>query len=102
MNTSGDNFPLVSHLPFSNFFNLLVPINQKQELEQFSQSYSKAASLSYAAGIADFDSVNNFSKDDVAAVGEEDGNSNLVQTKKAIVEAKQSLGSIIVMLQREL
>jgi hypothetical protein len=68
------------------------------ELEKFSQAYSKASYLSYAAGIADFDSVNNFSKDD--AKQERNGNSNLAQTKEAIAEAMACLDRLVVMLER--
>lgn len=67
------------------------------EYEQFSQSYSKASSLSYTAGVADFDSVNNFGKD---AVGDDNRNqnSNLQQTKGAIQEAERNLNQIIAIL----
>lgn len=67
------------------------------EYEQFSQSYSKASSLSYTAGVADFDSVNNFEKD---AVGDDNRNqnSNLQQTKGAIQEAERNLNQIIAIL----
>ena len=68
------------------------------ELEKFSQAYSKASSLSYAAGIADFDSVNNFSKDD--AQEDRNDNSNLAQTKEAIAEAKACLDKLVVMLEK--
>ena len=68
-------------------------------VESFSQSLSRATSLSYTAGMADFDSVNNFAKeeknDDVGGGGsgrEDDvDNSNLEQARKAIVEANDSL-----------
>jgi hypothetical protein len=68
------------------------------ELELFSQSYSKAASLSYAAGIADFDSVNNFSKEEAQEA--RNGNSNLEQAKQAIGEAKDSLDRLVKILQK--
>ena len=67
------------------------------ELENFSQSYSKASSLSYAAGTADFDSVNNFSKD---AINDTNSNSNLEQAKEAITQAKGNLDTIVGMLQK--
>lgn len=67
------------------------------ELENFSQSYSKASSLSYAAGTADFDSVNNFSKD---AINDTNSNSNLEQAKEAIAQAKGNLDTIVGMLQK--
>lgn len=69
------------------------------ELEAFSQAYSKATSLSYTAGIADLDSVNNFSKDD-ADESKRDDDSNLQQTKKAIREAKSNLDAVILLLQK--
>ena len=69
------------------------------EFEAFSQSYSKATSLSYTAGIADLDSVNNFSKDE-ANESNRDDDSNLQQTKQAITDAKRNLDSIIVLLQK--
>ncbi|KAG7341650.1 hypothetical protein IV203_023603 [Nitzschia inconspicua] len=68
------------------------------ELENFSQSYSKASSLSYAAGIADFDSVNNFSKED--AENARNDSSNLAQAKEAIREAKSSLDRLVALLQQ--
>jgi hypothetical protein len=72
------------------------------ELESFSQAYSRASSLSYAAGIADFDSVNNFSKEDAADKGEaDDTSSNLNQSKVAIQQAKASLDVIVTLLQKE-
>jgi hypothetical protein len=69
------------------------------ELEKFSQAYSKASSLSYTAGVADFDSVNNFSKDQ-ASEGARNGDSNLSQAKEAINEAKGSLDRIVSILQK--
>jgi hypothetical protein len=64
-------------------------------VESFSQSLSRATSLSYTAGMADFDSVNNFAKDDDVGGGGNGGeyadNSNLEQARKAIVEANDSL-----------
>ncbi len=68
-------------------------------MENFSQAYSKAASLSYAAGVADFDSVNNFSKDQ-ADEEARNGNSNLSQAKEAINEAKESLDRLVSILQK--
>ena len=64
------------------------------EMELFQQSMSKAASLSYTAGTADFDSVNNFNK------GEQNQkeDSNLEQARRAIVEAKTSLDRIVSLL----
>lgn len=57
-------------------------------VETFSQEMAKANSLSYTAGIADFDSVNNFAKGE-ADVNE--GNSNLEQARRAIEEANKAL-----------
>lgn len=68
-----------------------------KEFELFSQAYSKATSLSYTAGVADLDSVNNFSKDDVDEQNRDD-DSNLQQTQEAIQEAKGNLDRIILLL----
>lgn len=55
-------------------------------METFSQSISRATSLSYTAGTADFDSMNNFEK------GQDTGDGgNLGQAKKAIEEANDAL-----------
>ena len=58
---------------------------------------SKARSLSYTAGVADLDSVNNFSKADSDKITE---NSNLEQTRAAIGEAKSNLDRMVAMLQK--
>lgn len=81
---------LTNSRPFIQFVEL--------ELEKFSQSYSKASSLSYAAGVADFDSVNNFSKDEAEEA--RNSNSNLSQTKEAIQEAMTSLDRLVTLLQK--
>jgi hypothetical protein len=65
------------------------------EMEAFSQNMSKAASLSYTSGIADFDSVNNFAKDDF----QQKEDSNLEQARRAIVQAKASLDKMIIMME---
>jgi hypothetical protein len=65
------------------------------EMEAFSQSISKAASLSYTSGIADFDSVNDFAKGDFKP--KED--SNLEQARRAIVQAKASLDKMIIIME---
>ena len=71
-------------------------------LESFLQAISRASALSYAAGAADFDSVNNFSKEEADnGKAEDNGNSNLNQAKEAIVQAKTSLDVIVALLQRE-
>jgi exonuclease VII small subunit len=49
---------------------------------------AKANSLSYTAGVSDFDSVNNFAKGE-ANINE--SNSNLDQAKNAIEEANKAL-----------
>jgi hypothetical protein len=67
------------------------------EGERFLQSLSKAISLSYAAGSADVDSVNNFGKEDTNNTNQ---NSNLEQARQAIVEAKTSLDRILSVLSR--
>jgi hypothetical protein len=67
------------------------------ESEAFSQAISKARSLSYTAGVADLDSVNNFSKDDADKINK---NSNLEQTRAAIGEAKSNLDRIVDMVQK--
>ncbi len=67
------------------------------QVENFQNAISRASSLSYAAGIADFDSVNNFEKD--SKVSEE--NSNLEQARKAIGEAKTSIDQIVQYLTLE-
>lgn len=66
--------------------------------ESFSQALSRANSFSYAAGVSDFDSMNNFAKDDTKL--DEDG-SNLSQAKKAIEEANSDLKKAVAMLDSE-
>jgi len=62
--------------------------NYFSAVETFSQEMAKANSLSYTAGTADFDSVNNFAKGE-ASVNE--GDSNLEQARRAIEEANKAL-----------
>ena len=69
------------------------------EVDSFSQALSRATSLSYTAGVADFDSVNNFAKDSENN-NNLGGNSNLDQTKVAIKEANESLKNIVSILQQ--
>lgn len=57
-------------------------------VEIFSQEMAKANSLSYTAGVADFDSVNNFAKGEANI---EESNSNLDQARRAIEEANKAL-----------
>jgi hypothetical protein len=75
------------------FFCVCVYVTKEGEL--FLQSLSKAISLSYAAGSADVDSVQNFGKEDTNNTNQ---NSNLEQARQAIVEAKTSLDKIISVL----
>ena len=72
-------------------------VYKNKEFEEFSQALSKAASLSYTSGVADFDSVNNFPKEE-AGDENRDSNSNLQQAKEAIKEAKGNLDRIIIIL----
>jgi hypothetical protein len=64
------------------------------ESESLSQSLAKAASLSYTAGTADFDSMNNFAKGDT----DRKSDSNLEQAKRAIQDAKGSLDRIVAVI----
>lgn len=65
-------------------------------VESFSQALSRATSLSYTAGTADFDAVNNF------AEGEKSGDgSNLEQARGAIAEANDSLKKAVALLNGE-
>jgi hypothetical protein len=54
--------------------------------------------LSYTAGVADFDAVNNFAKEEADNINVD---SNLEQAKEAISQAKSSLDGIVRMLQKE-
>lgn len=75
--------------------------NYMNELEAFAQAYSRATSLSYAAGIADVGAVNNFSKEDAEnGIADEDLSSNLNQAKSAIKDAKKSLDAIVILLEK--
>lgn len=64
------------------------------ETEAFSQSLARSSALSWFAGHADFESMNNFAK------GEQEvrEDSNLEQSKRAIVEVKASLDKVITFL----
>lgn len=57
-------------------------------VESFSQELARATSLSYTAGVSDFDSINNFAKED--KILNEDG-TNLEQARRAIDEANSHL-----------
>lgn len=62
-------------------------------MEAFSQALSRATSLAYTAGTADFDSMNNFEK------GKEDGaGSNLDQAREAIAEANAALKQAVALI----
>lgn len=65
-------------------------------VESFSQSISRANSLSYTAGTADFDSMNNFAKGEQ----KEDG-TNLEEARQAIEEANVSLKRAVALLPME-
>ena len=88
----------ISNVGFLCTWSFVKFIPTKTELEIFSQAYSRASSLSYTAGVADFDAVNNFSKDEAKEARNE--NSNLEQTKRAIEECKLCLDRIVSMIQR--
>mmetsp|Transcript_16591 Transcript_16591/g.19217 ORF Transcript_16591/g.19217 Transcript_16591/m.19217 type:complete len:317 (-) Transcript_16591:1605-2555(-) len=67
------------------------------EVESFQNYISRASSLSYAAGVADFDSMNNFEKG--KSNNDAQGDSNLEQARKAINDAKVSLDKIVSFLK---
>ena len=62
------------------------------QIELIEQTLAKARSLSYTAGVADFNSVNNFDKDQVQAVLADD--SNLEQTRVSIATIVDGLKKI--------
>ena len=62
------------------------------EIETIEQTLAKARSLSYTAGVADFNSVNNFEKDQIKAVLAD--NSNLEQTRLSIETVVKGLQKI--------
>lgn len=69
-------------------------LNCIEAVEIFSLSLSRASTLSYAAGTADFDSMNNFAKGD-----ENNGaGSNLEAARQAIEEANDSLKKAVTFL----
>ncbi|KAL3806427.1 hypothetical protein ACHAXA_009625 [Cyclostephanos tholiformis] len=63
-------------------------------VEIFSQSLSRATTLSYTAGTADFDSMNNFAKGDENI----SNGSNLEQARQAIEEATFALKKAVALL----
>ncbi len=78
--------------------NYVIVTMRFLEVDSFSLALSRATSLSYTAGVADFDSVNNFAKD--SENNKSGGDSNLDQTKVAIREANESLKKIVMILQQ--
>ncbi|GAX14310.1 hypothetical protein FisN_1Hu508 [Fistulifera solaris] len=68
-----------------------------QASENLQQALSKADSLSYTAGVADFTAVNNFDKDNVNRVLE--SNNQLAETKRAIADAVKYLDQILSILE---
>lgn len=68
------------------------------EVETFSIALSRASSCSYVAGVADFDSVNNFAQDKSDEIQEE--GSNMQQARVAIIDAKNSLDKILLFFSR--
>lgn len=67
-----------------------------QTVEEIQQSLSKASSLSYTAGVADFSAVNNFDEKMTQTVLKQ--NSNLEQSRLAIEAAVQGLNAILALL----
>jgi hypothetical protein len=67
-----------------------------QGIEDVQESLSKAKSLSYMSGVADFNSVNNFRKEDTQRVMSSD--SNLNQAKGAIQKTVNGLNQILALL----
>lgn len=85
------------------------------EVDAFSRAISQASSLSYTAGMADLNSVNNFAKDDdppatsapsIAATNSTTSSptvqipedSNLDQARKAVMDAKVHIDRILKLL----
>ncbi len=67
-----------------------------QASENLQQALSKADSLSYTAGVADFTAINNFDKDNVNTVLE--SNNQLAETRRAIADAVKYLDQILFIL----
>lgn len=67
-----------------------------QTIEDVQQCLSRAASLSYTAGVADFNSVNNFKEEDISRVLSSD--SNLEQARVAIQLTVKGLNEILALL----
>jgi hypothetical protein len=67
-----------------------------QGIEDVQESLSKATSLSYMSGVADFNSVNNFKQEDKERVMASD--SNLNQARGAIQKTVKGLNEILALL----
>jgi hypothetical protein len=68
-------------------------------VEKYSQSMSSAISLTYMAGTADFDSVNNFEKGKQdSALGR--GDTSLEKARRSIIEANHSLKVVVELLSQ--
>lgn len=80
-------------LPGNPSPTLCVVLLYNLAVESFSQSISRATSLSYTAGTADFDSMNNF-----AEGKETEDSTNLEQARQAITEANDSLKKAVSLL----
>ena len=97
--------PLVNmekHLLNPNILSMVEdPEQYMDSVEQLLQVLSKAKSLSYTAGVADFDSVNTFAKGSDADILNGSGNSNLDQTKRAVGEARALLENILSLIANE-
>lgn len=68
-----------------------------QASENLQQALSKADSLSYAAGVADFSAVNNFDKESINTVLE--SNNQLAEAKRTIADAVKYLDQILSILE---
>ena len=65
------------------------------EAELFSQALARASSLSYTAGMSDFDSINTFEKDKEVSSADD---SSLEQARRAISDARTSLDKCLSIL----
>ena len=66
------------------------------EVESFQGAISRASAASYTAGVADFDSMNNFEK----GSQKDESDSNLEQARRAIGDAKVSIERIVAILDK--
>lgn len=69
--------------------------NYYAEAELFSQALARASSLSYTAGMSDFDSINTFEKDKEVSSADD---SSLEQARRAISDARTSLDKCLSIL----